>query len=156
MISNFDEVKRQLSELSEVINTFNSEAVQLRIVEIVLGDGASERDQARLDVSDDPKPKSSPRKKRKAAIATTGKPDAPSTTKARPRGQGAGTVLNDLIEAGFFSKPKTIGEIVAHSEEKLARKFKSSAFSPPLARATRAGALSRSKNADGQYEYSKP
>ena len=40
MISNFDEVKKQLSELSEVINKFKSEAVQLRIVEIVLGDGS--------------------------------------------------------------------------------------------------------------------
>ena len=40
MISNFNEVKMQLAELSEVINKFKSEAVQLRIVEIVLGDGS--------------------------------------------------------------------------------------------------------------------
>ncbi len=39
MISNFEDMKKQLSELSEVINKFKSEAVQLRLIEIVLGDG---------------------------------------------------------------------------------------------------------------------
>ena len=33
MIKNFDELKTQLSDLSSVINSFKSEAVQLRIVE---------------------------------------------------------------------------------------------------------------------------
>ena len=39
MIANFDEVSRQLKELATVINTFKSEAVQLRIIEIVLAGG---------------------------------------------------------------------------------------------------------------------
>ena len=37
MIKNFDEIKEQLKELSGVINSFKSEAVQLRIVELVFG-----------------------------------------------------------------------------------------------------------------------
>lgn len=32
---NFEEVKKQLAELSEVVNKFKSEAVQLRIVDLV-------------------------------------------------------------------------------------------------------------------------
>lgn len=159
MISNFDEVKRQLSELSEVINKFKSEAVQLRIVEIVLGEATVDRnldEEAEIEDTVLTKPK---RRKRKAARTTSKKAGAtdtqPTATKARSRGHGAGSVLTQLIESGFFSKPRTIGEIVSHSEEKLAHKFKSSAFSPVLARSTRAGILSRSKNGDGQYEYTK-
>jgi len=33
MIKNFEEIKKQLNELSTVINSFKSEAVQLRIIE---------------------------------------------------------------------------------------------------------------------------
>ena len=38
MIKNFEEIKSQLKDLSEVINRFKSEAVQLRIVEFVFVD----------------------------------------------------------------------------------------------------------------------
>jgi len=37
MIKNFDKVKLQLNELAEVLNKFNSEAVQLKVVELLLG-----------------------------------------------------------------------------------------------------------------------
>jgi hypothetical protein len=39
MIKNFEEVKKLLAELSEVVNKFKSEAVQLRIVELVFTGG---------------------------------------------------------------------------------------------------------------------
>jgi len=35
MIKNFEEIKKQLGELSDVLNKFKSEQVQLRIVELV-------------------------------------------------------------------------------------------------------------------------
>lgn len=35
MISNFEQMKAQLAELANVINAFKSEAVQLRIVELI-------------------------------------------------------------------------------------------------------------------------
>ena len=38
MIKNFEEIKEQLRELSEIVNSFTSEAVQLRIVELVFGE----------------------------------------------------------------------------------------------------------------------
>jgi hypothetical protein len=37
MIKNFENVKAQIAELASVINSFKSEAVQLRIIELVLG-----------------------------------------------------------------------------------------------------------------------
>lgn len=35
MIQNFDLLKQQLSELSPIINSFKSETVQLRVIELV-------------------------------------------------------------------------------------------------------------------------
>ena len=37
MIENFEQTKKQLSELASVINSFKSEAVQLKIIELILG-----------------------------------------------------------------------------------------------------------------------
>ena len=37
MIKNFEEIKTQLKDLSEIVNSFKSEAVQLKIVELVFG-----------------------------------------------------------------------------------------------------------------------
>ena len=45
MLKDFDELKRQLSELSKIVNEFKSEAVQLRIVDHIFGlDSAEEED----------------------------------------------------------------------------------------------------------------
>lgn len=157
MISNFDEVKKQLSELSEVINKFKSEAVQLRIVEIVLGNGASYGaiGDAQNDATITP-----PKPRRRKATRSRIKPkaevngaEAPNSKKSRVSGQGAVAALSELADNGFFIKPKTINDIVTHCEEKMARRFKSNEFSGKLGRLTRDGILDRTKNGDGQYEY---
>ena len=38
MLENFVKMKNQLSELAGVVNAFKSEAVQLKIIELILGD----------------------------------------------------------------------------------------------------------------------
>lgn len=159
VINNFDVVKRQLSELSEVINKFKSEAVQLRIVEIVLGASSSEIDEHDEDsgtAAQSPQAKPKRRKKTRSPSQAKGKAEPSGTaTRNRSSNPGASSVLTDLIDGGFFAKPKTVGNILSHCEEKLARKFQPNAFTMALMRATRAGKLSRSKNSDGQYEYTK-
>lgn len=35
MIKNFEELKKQLAELADVLNTFKSEAVQVRLLELI-------------------------------------------------------------------------------------------------------------------------
>ncbi|WP_298333856.1 hypothetical protein [uncultured Erythrobacter sp.] len=157
MISNFDEVKKQLSELSEVINKFKSEAVQLRIVEIVLGDGAEHgsADDAQNDASK-PAPKPGRRKATRSKATLKAKVDsaeAKTSKNTRSSGKGAVATVSELVDNGFFEKPKTINDIVSHCEEKLARRFKSNEFSGKLGRLTREGILDRTKNGDGQYEY---
>lgn len=157
MIGNFDEVKKQLSELSEVINKFKSEAVQLRIVEIVLGNGASygSADEAQDNVR---KTESKPRRRNATRSKSrpkteVGAADEKASKKARSSGHGAVSALSELVGNGFFKEPKTINDIVSHCEEKLARRFKSNEFSGKLGRLTRDGILDRKKNSDRQYEY---
>jgi hypothetical protein len=160
MISNFDEVKKQLSELSEVINKFKSEAVQLRIVEIVLRNGAY-REQNNEPQNDASGKSAKPRRRKASGRTPKTKADTDtaagekSTKKSRPSGDGATSTLNDLVNGSFFDKPKTINAIVSHCDTKLARRFKSNEFSGRLARLTREGVLDRNKNSEGQYEYVK-
>jgi hypothetical protein len=158
MIGNFDEVKKQLSELSEVINKFKSEAVQLRIVEIVAGQfaGGAEKIPATEPLSETkPGRRRKPSRKRSTPSASPTEEAPKATTKTKRTGQGATTALLNLVEESFFSQPKTISDIVNHCEEKLARRFKPNEFSGKLARLTRDGTLDRKKNGDNQYEYTK-
>lgn len=150
MIKNFEEIKEQLKELSEVINKFKSEAVQLRIVELVFG----------LDQEIDDQSGSSKQAKASQRQSTKKKATKKSTTKATPKKpvkkaarQGAVAILSGLVDDGFFSSPKSIGDIVTHCEHNMARKFKSNEFSAKLGRLVRDGDLKRTKNSDNQYEY---
>ena len=147
-------VKKELTELATVLNTFKSEAVQVRIVELLLATSES--------VVDDKRPVRSPtaRPKRKTKRKTAKKVAKKDTT-TRPRrtatsGTGGTAILSQLLAGDFFSSPRTIGDIVEHSKHNLARTIRPNEISGKLARLTRNQELSRSKNSDGQYEYVKP
>lgn len=156
MIKNFEEIKKQLGELASVINAFKSEAVQLRIIELVLGaagdvDGGTAQTTEVAEGQIAPKTRSR-RRRAKTAEAT---PLKEGVTPIRRRGTGSGPVstLETLIAEGFFKNRQTIGQIVEHSRSSKARQFKPNEISGPLGRLIRAGKLKREKNADGQFEY---
>ncbi len=153
MINNFETVKKELTELAGVINAFKSEAVQLRIVELILGASSFQEDQipAKEPVSQKPT-----RKKQKATTKSADVAENKGKKKASPVGTGAVATLGKVAEGEFFSKPRTINEIIQHCSTSLARKFKASDFSGKLGRMVRNGELIRKKNADNQYEYTKP
>lgn len=156
MIKNFETVKKQLRELAGVVNSFKSEAVQLRIVELIFGIMPEE------EVQDDDnskeiksKPKSAKRKKKASSKLNNNTSSSKPRKKPVTAGTGSIAVLTNLFNDGFFSKPKTISDIIKHCDTHLARKFKANEFSGKLARMTRDGELTRKKNKDNQYEYSK-
>lgn len=155
MIKNFETVKKQLGELAGVINSFKSEAVQLRIIELVLGLPSEEESQS--DASSkgkvQPPQKRKPRKKKNATKQVAGASD--TRKKIAPLGTGAVATLSQLVTTDFFEKPKTINDIISHCSTNLARNFKANAFSGKLARMVRSGELTRRKNSDNQYEYTK-
>lgn len=150
MIKNFEEIKLQLKELSDIVNSFKSEAVQLRIVELIFGVNTDDGQEEQDEKPDKPKNKS-PRKKKKTR--TPGEDNSKKTVGKKPSGQGAVATLVKLVDDGFFQEPKSIGNIVEHCEHNLARRFKANEFSGKLARLVRDGTLSRTKNSENQYEY---
>ena len=154
MIKNFNEIKGQLRELAEIINSFKSEAVQLRLVEMVF-EATESHDSSKLangdEGSDDRKGsrRRAPRVSRKASKQTDS-----GSAKAKAGRTGGKAMLDRLLGEGFFKKPITINRLVEHCAHNVALKYKQSDFSGPLGRLTRDGKLKRTKNADKQYEYS--
>lgn len=155
MIKYFEEIKTQLKELADVINSFKSEAVQLRIVDLIFNapkrsveDNKDQQHQETL------KP---PVKKRKAKSKAKVPDPNGNTPKKKPvaSGQGPISTLVKLSEGDFFNTPQSMKSIIEHCEINLARKIKQTDISGKLARMVREGTLKRAKNSDGQYEYHK-
>ena len=151
MIKNFDAVKKELAELSEVVNKFKSEAVQLRIVELVFA-GQSVPDEEKLAEENGPRLK---KRKSKQRNATTSLSSAKTESK-KPRAAGKGPkgALKEFIADGFFNQKRTIGAVVEHCNTK-AHNYKNNELSGPLARLVRQNKLSRSKKAESLFEYVK-
>lgn len=150
MIKNFDSVKEQLSELADVINAFKSEAVQLRIIELILGQAPSGDPSGTSSEENKPRKSTTARRRQKSTERSASKKSRPSG------GTGGKATLTRLVEGTFFDTPKTLGDIIEHCKHNMARNFKASDFSGKLGRMVSDGELTRKKNADNQYEYKKP
>ena len=146
MLNDFATTKQQLAELADVINSFKSEAVQLKIVELVLGahvparraqhDGGSER------MGDQAAP-NKPARKSKANLR-------PSTGP-----KGALGTLNGLVEEGYFASPRTVSEIVDHCKNVCAQTFEAKDISGKIIRLVRNKKLKREKNGEQQFVYAR-
>jgi hypothetical protein len=152
MIEKLSEMKGQLSELATVLNKFSSEAVQLRLLDLVFGKKESTADPLSSE------PVKAPRKAslRKASKAKKQADAHPEKRKKGSTGTGAVAALVQLASTNFFDKPKTINDIIEHCKQHLARTYKANEFSGKLGRLVRTKDLTRAKNADKQYEYKKP
>jgi hypothetical protein len=156
VIEDFETVQAQLKKLADVLNAYKSEAVQLRLVELIFAG----RTPAKLvDVRTEAIGSRAAKKRKRArvVVAADGTPPkkAPSRTNSSGR-LGAKGTLALLRSEGFFKKPQTIASIVAYCEAHRASKFKQSDFSGALARLVRDKTLTRAKNAENQYEYTQP
>jgi hypothetical protein len=153
MIERFAEIKAQLAELATVLNTFKSEAVQLRLLEMILGEGSGEQDTEQSDKIKFP----ATRKRKSKNKPASSDPAAQSRAKRKSvsSGAGANATLTQLAQNTFFDKPRTIHDIIEHCKHNLARTFKANEFSGKLGRMVRDGELKRKKNGDNQYEYQK-
>ena len=149
MIANFDEIKKQLKELAEVINAFKSDAVQLRLIELLF--------QRTPTTHQEPATVAKVRRpgRAKRAKASSSKSETQSKPAAARAGRGPSTLLDQLISEGFFATKRDIGAIIEHLREKKAHSFKPNELSGVLARFTRSDRLKRESNKDGQYEYYK-
>ncbi len=154
MIKNFEEVRKQLAELSEVVNKFKSEAVQLRLVELVFAGGRvpdQERDKPNEEEGRAPRRR---QPKKGKPVAKTETSDKSENKRPRATGKSPKATLEKFIAEGFFNQKRAIGAVVEQCELK-AQHFKNNELSGPLARLVRDNKLTRTKNADNQFEYVK-
>lgn len=158
MIKDFETVKKQLQELSTVINNFKSEAVQLRILELlfkgvrVIDDKEASDDEKHGDEKVTPYSRKA-RKKKEKKESSNG-----SQKKSTQRSGKLGPVsaLNQLVTDDFFKTKRTIGDIVEHCKNNLATPIKSNDISGKLASLVRTKILKRIRNTEtNQYEYTK-
>ena len=152
-IESLSDVKKQLTDLASLLNAFKSEAVQLRLLEFILGEGSVPDTQSKQK---NPIAPTKNRRKRPKLPANKSVTPSSDKKKAMTSGNGAVATINQLLEGDFFKKPRVIGDIVKHCKDNLARSFKANEFSGKLGQLVRAEKLTRAKNKDLQYEYKQP
>lgn len=152
MFENFEKRKEQLAELAEIINRFKSEAVQLRLLEILLGKSPTQVS----DAADGDEPPTR-RRRRKGKAPTQNNPveNGNAQKKRSSSGTGAVATLRKAYDEGYFKQARTIGDICARCETNHARRIKPNEISGKLGRMVRDRELSRTKNSEGQYVYTK-
>jgi hypothetical protein len=94
----------------------------------------------------------------KSQPAGKGSPEADTTGHSKaPRkrsGRGPKGLIEELVDDGFFSSPKLIGDIQEQLRHKKGVQMKPTDLSPALVRLLRQGTLDRDRNKDNkQYEY---
>jgi hypothetical protein len=162
MIKNFDKVKLQLNELAEVLNKFNSEAVQLKVVELLLGGTEKETPAAKPEKATEGAAEAVATEKR----SRPGRPPKKVKEEKKPKERaprkritdrpGPSTILKQLMETDFFNQKRTIGDIVNYCQDTLNYAYKSTDLSGTLAKLAKDGVLSREKNPESnQFEYIK-
>ena len=147
-----DELQKRLKTVADIVNSFKSEAVQLRVVDALLAQLGTQHSPA-IEPAD---ALSNKRRKRSGGRGKS-KTDA-STAKTRSApfwgsGPGSFAMISELLDSGFFKQPKTIGAIVAHCGTTRGHHYKANECSTPLLRLLRDGKLTRKKNVDNHYDF---
>ncbi len=130
--------------------------MQLRLLDLIFSGSNTVRDTA----NQNEEPRDNKRRSRRRRKAPTPNTSDAVAGKKGPNtrilsGTGAVSTLVSVYKTEFFKKPRLIGDILEHCETNLARKIKANELSGKLGRMVRNGELKRTKNADGQYEYTK-
>jgi hypothetical protein len=142
MSKHIDKLKKQLTEISEVVNAFKSEAVQLKIIDRLL-DVLVEFDKAdteHLDLAN--------RKDYKRAGIGDGYPEE---IRKKP---GATKVLNQLLNSDFFATPRSISSIAEYCKDNFDSDFKTSELSGILLKLANENKLKRERSVENnRFEY---
>lgn len=138
-----EKLKKQLIEISEVVNAFQSEAVQVRVVDKLL-DAMIEFERSDAEGVEFLSRKAS---KPKSAIAD----NELSESRKKP---GATKILNQLLSTDFFKVPHSISAIADYCKEKFDSNFKTSELSGILLKLAKENKLKRQRNDENnRFEY---
>jgi hypothetical protein len=142
MSKHIDKLKKQLSEISEVVNSFKSEAVQLKIVEklldVIIDTEKSETEGAELFI-------------KKGKQRSDDNDNDAANGRKKP---GATKVLNQLLSTDFFYTPRSIASIANYCKDNFDSEFKTSELSGILLKLANEHKLRRERSQDNnRYEY---
>jgi hypothetical protein len=145
MSKHIEKLKKQLVEISEVVNSFRSEAVQVRVVDRLL-DVMIEIEKGDTDTAEIFSKKSYKSRE-------NGESYSPLRGVKKP---GATKVLNQLLSSDFFNTRRSISSIADYCKENFDSDFKTSELSGILLKLANEGKLRRERsNENNRFEYIK-
>ncbi|RKR82600.1 hypothetical protein BDD43_2785 [Mucilaginibacter gracilis] len=151
MSKHTEKLRKQLLEISEVVNAFRSEAVQVKIIDRLLDsimDG--ERHDTEGDLS-----KLQERRNRKFISSSSEDDGADSRIRGRKK-PGATKILNQIIHTDFFDVPRSIAGIANYCKEQFDSDFKTSELSGILLKLSNEHKLKRERNNENnRFDYVK-
>ncbi len=146
MSKHIEKLKKQLLEISEVVNSFRSEAVQVKIIDRLL-DAMLESEKGETDGVD--------AVNRRGRRTRQGDDDENSSSIGRKK-PGATKILNQLLLTDFFSIRHSISEIADYCKENYDSDFKTSELSGILLKLAKENKLKRERSNDNnRFEYVK-
>jgi hypothetical protein len=145
MSKHIEKLKKQLLEISEVVNSFRSEAVQVKIIDRLL-DAIIESEKGDIEGTDAFKRGRKPK---------SGDDDENFSPAGRKK-PGATKVLNQLLSTDFFNARHSISEIAEYCKEHYDSDFKTSELSGILLKLAKENKLKRERSNDNnRFEYVK-
>ena len=146
MSKHIEKLKKQLLEISEVVNSFRSEAVQVKVIDRLL-DAMIESEKGETDGAD--------ALNRRARRARQTEDDETLSINGRKK-PGATKVLNQLLLTDFFNSSHSISEIADYCKESYDSYFKTSELSGILLKLAKENKLKRERSNDNnRFEYVK-
>jgi hypothetical protein len=145
MSKHIEKLKKQLTEISEVVNSFQSEAVQLKIVEKLL-DVIIESDKSETEATEI--------LTKKVGHAKKSNNESEISLAYSRKKPGATKVLNQLLSTDFFYTPRSIASIANYCKDHFDSDFKTSELSGILLKLANEHKLRRERSQDNnRYEY---
>jgi len=147
MSKHIEKLKKQLLEVSEVVNSFRSEAVQVRIIDRLLDaivESEKGENEGVVDVFN-----------KKGRKLRSGDEDGSLSSAGRKK-PGATKILNQLLSTDFFSTRHSIAGIADYCKENYDSDFKTSELSGILLKLAKENKLRRERSHDNnRFEYVK-
>jgi hypothetical protein len=151
MMKDFTKTAEQLKELASVLNEFKSEAVQVKLVEMLFAGGIKTQVEPETPAVTVAKKAGRPPKAKPATAASAPLRATRKRSTTRP---GPSVILKQLIENNFFTDNRTIGDVVDYCMKMYNYEYKSTDLSGTLAKLAKDGVLKREKNPQSnQFEY---
>jgi hypothetical protein len=143
MSKHIEKLKKQLMEISEVVNSFQSEAVQVRVVDRLL-DALIESEKADGDGSEAINKRVLKQRSDEGGYSPARRVKKPGATK----------VLNQLLSTDFFAAPRSISAIANFCHDNFDSDFKTSELSGILLKLAKENKLRRERsNENNRFEY---